>query len=503
VLRPGTAEGFDVVFVGAGVGSLCAAALLAAREGRRVLVLERAGQLGGRATSFVGGEITSWDDYARPLGVAARTRVHRALPDADTIVREHRLDGYVFETGIHGIFPWGRLGHILNAIGKPVPLAPNDAATFYADGRFHRVRRGERLPWMNERDHQETKKLVREMLRMDPRELDDLDHVPFGVWLRERTDSERAIEFHNVMAGINLTLTDLAKMSTGDNLRINRQCVFAGYNMASGGTGALGEPGYRMVFDRLAEAIRGAGGEVRTRSRVREILVRGRQVTGVAAQGAAGTYEVRASIVVSNIPVQNTFTVLPENLFPSEWVERVRSFWSAGGLCVTYGMRRPLLREAAYVPRLLGRAEAGTDADLFHVYWPSSAWAPTRAPLGEQLIEGYVPLTEAETRDGRLLDRVCDAILAFMRATYPDFDRDLKWVVFPVTNLLCGIAPAPHQVGTAKPEVASPHVEGLYFTGDTVRGWGCAADAAVHAALLTASAIGKQDYLHVVPEFMR
>jgi hypothetical protein len=235
---------FDVVFVGAGIGALCAAGLLAAREKKKILVLERATQLGGRATSFVGDELASWDDYIRPLGVAGRTRVHRALPDSDTIVRDRRLDGYVFETGIHGIFPWGRITHILNAIGKPVPLAPNDAAAFYADGRFHRVRRGERFPWMSERDHNETKKLVREMVKMDPREIDDLDHVPFNVWLRERTDSERAIEFHNVMAGINLTLTDLEKMSTGDNVRINRQCVFAGYNMTSGGTGALGDPGY-------------------------------------------------------------------------------------------------------------------------------------------------------------------------------------------------------------------------------------------------------------------
>ena len=496
-------EHFDVVFVGAGIGALCAAGLLAAKEKKKILVLERATQLGGRATSFVGDELGSWDDYVRPLGVAGRTRVHRALPDSDTIIGEKRLDGYVFETGIHGIFPWGRITHILNAIGKPVPLAPNDAAAFYADGRFHRVRRGERFPWMSERDHNETKKLVREMLKMDPREIDDLDHVPFKVWLRERTDSERAIEFHNVMAGINLTLTDLEKMSTGDNVRINRQCVFAGYNMANGGTGALGDPGYRMVFDRLAESIRAAGGDVRMESRVSEILVRGRQVTGVAVQGPRGTYEVTAPAVVSNIPIQNTFTVLPENLFPADWVQRVRGLWSAGGLCVTYGMRRPLLREAAYVPKLLTAKDAGTDADLFYVYWPSSAWAPTRAPLGEQLIEGYVPLTENETRDKAVLDRACDAILAFMRATYPSFDADLKWVVFPVTNFLCGVAPAPHQVGEAKPEIKSPHVDGLYFTGDTVKGWGCAADAAVHASLLCASAVGTQDYLQFVPEFMR
>ena len=89
-----------------------------------------------------------------------------------------------------------------NVLGKPVPLAPNDAAMWHDGGRFHRVRRGQRFPWMSERDHGETKKIVREMLGIAAREIDDLDHVPFSVWLRERTDSERAIEFHNVMGGI-------------------------------------------------------------------------------------------------------------------------------------------------------------------------------------------------------------------------------------------------------------------------------------------------------------
>lgn len=498
-----SAEQFDVIVVGAGVGGMCTAALLAAVERRRILVLEKEAQLGGRATSFIGAELATWEDYKRPLGTAARTRLHRTLPDPETFVRERLLDGYVFEAGIHGIFPWGRIGHVLNAVGRPVPLAPNDAAAWYHDGRFHRVRRGEPLPWMSERDQREAKNLVREMVRMSAHQAEEYDHVPFKAWLEARTDSEKAIAFHRVMGGINLTLTDLAKMSTGDNMKINRQCILAGYHMSAGGTGTVGEPGYRMVFQRLAEAVGHAGGAVRTRHKVREIVVRDGRVRGVVASGPAGEYEARAPVVISNVPIQNTFSLLAESHFPSAWVEKVKRFWSAGGLCVNFGLRRPLIREACYVPTLLRAGEAGTDSDLFYVYWPTSAWAPTRAPLGEQLIEGYVPLTEAETRSKAILDRVCDAILGFMRATYPTFDQSLRWAVFPVTNFLCGVAPTPHQVGEDKPEVKSPYVEGLYFSGDTVRGWGCAADAAVHAALLCATAVGQRDYMQVVPEFMR
>jgi hypothetical protein len=95
-------------------------------------------------------------------------------------------------------------------------------------------------------------------------------------------------------------------------------------------------------------------------------------------------------------------------------------------------------------------------------------------------------LTESETRSKMILDNVCDVILGFMCRTYPNFDQDLKWVVFPITNFLCGLAPTPHQVGEHTPEVASPHVE----RGPT-------------PPLLCATAVGKNDYLQVVPEFMR
>src|SRR3990172_2062567 len=47
-------EKYDVVVIGAGIAGLGAAALLAKDHGKKVLVVERAPFIGGRAVSFVG-----------------------------------------------------------------------------------------------------------------------------------------------------------------------------------------------------------------------------------------------------------------------------------------------------------------------------------------------------------------------------------------------------------------------------------------------------------------
>ncbi len=49
-----TSQRFDTIVIGAGIAGTAAAALLAKDHGQRVLVLERAPFIGGRALSYVG-----------------------------------------------------------------------------------------------------------------------------------------------------------------------------------------------------------------------------------------------------------------------------------------------------------------------------------------------------------------------------------------------------------------------------------------------------------------
>ncbi len=76
---------FDLIIIGAGLGGLSLGAILAQKEGRRVLVLERESTIGGRAHHFKGDLITTPDDYLGPLAASTGWLV-RSEPDLETIV---------------------------------------------------------------------------------------------------------------------------------------------------------------------------------------------------------------------------------------------------------------------------------------------------------------------------------------------------------------------------------------------------------------------------------
>jgi prolycopene isomerase len=51
------------------------------------------------------------------------------------------------------------------------------------------------------------------------------------------------------------------------------------------------------------------------------------------------------------------------------------------------------------------------------------------------------------------------------------------------------VAKSVTQAGSLKPEVKAPGVEGLYFAGDTARGYGVAMDCACASGIICASEI--------------
>ena len=132
------------------------------------------------------------------------------------------------------------------------------------------------------------------------------------------------------------------------------------------------------------------------------------------------------------------------------------------------------------------------DYDVYMCWNVQSAIDPTCAPEGKHLVTAYLPLTEEESHDRAKVMRVVEAVPEFLEQTYPGFKDCVDWALYPMCWKLEGVAKSISQTGTLKPSTEAPGVKGLYFAGDTARGFGVAMDCACSAGInCAASNLGR------------
>ena len=103
-------------------------------------------------------------------------------------------------------------------------------------------------------------------------------------------------------------------------------------------------------------------------------------------------------------------------------------------------------------------------------------------------------MTQEEAVNKELMGWACGEIIEYLERRYPGFKDSVDWALFPISWKLEGVAKDVNQAGTMKSPVRAPGIEGLYFAGDTVKGYGVAMDCACAAGLICASEITGKDY---------
>jgi len=493
-------ERYDAVVVGAGIGGLTAAVLLA-KEEKRVALIDREDRPGGRALSVKGTEISDKgaDWYTEVLGRHYCYLAH-SEPTIDSIVEERLLDGYTIDLGYHGVPCGGRgyLGRLVDYLGLDFTVNPCDTG-FYYDGVFYTEPR----PGVTRLDDK-LYKICKEkgiqywafnltVLGLSEQELADLEQVSLYDYCDRLglCADEVVWQSYRCLGTLFTTINNPHDISAGEIARYTKDImlplILSGEELHVGGF-AVG--GIGRWSDEVAAAFEKMGGELMLGEEVRRVVVEGGGVTGVELSSGK---MLEADAVVSNIPVQETFELVAASEFPAEFVNRARSLYGYGSLAPYFGLRElPIPEDQANrlikTPTVV-EANGDYDYDVYMCWNVQSAIDPECAPEGKHLLTAYLPLTEEESHDRAKVMRVVEAVPEFLEQTYPGFKDCVDWALYPMCWKLEGVAKSISQTGTLKPSTEAPGVKGLYFAGDTARGFGVAMDCACSAGINCAASI--------------
>lgn len=361
---------WNVIVIGSGIGGLSAAAALA-KEGKRVLVLERHTQLGGLSQSF-------------------------------------ERDGYRFNVGVHYIGGAGETdGHAGPAKKVFDALTPNGIPMASMGAVYDRVH----FPGMKVDFEHPAERLLGALKARFPEESAGLDKY-FDAMHEARKALEAVFAAHSmpqlVARGLMWWKEDDVERWVGRSLQqVIRECVsdprlqallaaqwgdhggrpsqasfalhavvmssyFDGAWYPVGGSGAFAHA--------LSATVRAAGGDLRTDAEVTGIRVTDGRVTGVTLADGSN---IDSDVVVSDAGARTTLRLLPSEEVDYEWARDVLAIEPSVGYVGLYlGLEGDIAANGATsanewvyeswdVDRLWGAPLAETDAPMLFVSFPS------------------------------------------------------------------------------------------------------------------------------------
>ncbi|HEX9880951.1 MAG TPA: FAD-dependent oxidoreductase [Hyphomicrobium sp.] len=298
---------YDVIVIGAGLGGLTAAALLA-QAGRKTLLIERNYGVGGAASTYKSGDLV------------VEASLHETSNPQDPIDPKHHV---LAGLGVLDKVNWVPTGAVYQVRGGPIGDVPFELPEGFTQARWSLV---DRFP--------QARDGIGSVLH-------DMEQTvgALGVLSKGRQAFDRPLEglsallkLGPVVRGWRRSLgerfqrafgdDEAAKCALGanilywhddpDTLWWNLFAIAQGGYIGSGGRYIQG--GSQRLSNALAKALRSAGGELILRRTVTEILLDGEgRPVGVAheGKGGEGRVEAHAPIVVSNAAPAHVNHMLP------------------------------------------------------------------------------------------------------------------------------------------------------------------------------------------------
>ncbi len=407
-------KNYDVVIVGAGIGGLATAVLLA-HQGKKVVVLE--------ANPFPGGRLSSYEK-----------------------------DGFVVDYGVHTISRGikGPIGQILERCGYPDAI------------KFNKVRPITRLhgedfkfphdlaKYAPEEDFKGLMAFVKDVYSMDDKRFAELDAITVDDYLNKYTLDPT---IHSVVTTIGMVYCAVPgwMLSMGEFARCLQWEAVA---RASG----YPEGGCMVITDKYVEVLEALGGELVLSAPVSKIIVE----DGVAVGAIANGEEYRAPIVVSNADVKHTiFDLVGKEYFPAHYAMKVKKqTWAFGGpsLKIALDTKMNDLQMFSQSPELpcaeyFSQIEDGImpEEPFLFVVCPSN-FSEGIAPEGQQLWQVATPLPT--NTPAHIMKQIPDIIMNALDKFIPGYRDHIVWTEW------FGIDPLAKMVGETGATIGAGQIVG-------------------------------------------
>ncbi len=326
----------DVIVIGGGLGGLAAAAYLA-RGGRRVAILERSKQIGGRATT-------------------------------------RQEQGFHLNLGAHALYRCGPAEAALAELGVryTAKQPPSNGLAFY-DGQLHKLPVGPRsLVVTSLFSLAEKAGFGRVFARLPRLRAAEFDSVPWGSWVDEQSRSPVVRHFLRALGRLSCYENDPAATSAGATLAQLQRAVHSGVLYLDGG--------WQTLVNGLQQAALAAGAELQTEASVECLECDGVMKRARLSDGTA--WDAQNVVLATDAP---TARRLHSALNAAQSLAAARPIWVA---CLDLGLKRLPSPSRTFV--------LGVDRPLYgSVHSASAALAPPGMAL-VQVMKYLGPNDEAD-----------------------------------------------------------------------------------------------------------
>ena len=475
---------YDVIVVGAGFGGSTCAALLA-KQGLRVLLLDKNARAGGKALSLSKGgfSYSPWVIIPAP-----------ALGNLFEVV----LKELGMENKVELVTPRVQGARFKSSSGQYI-LAPQMPPGEMDPDKF--------FQWVEvkKEESEEVLKAFAELTMMSPQDVDTLDDISFYQWLSGYRLPQGA---YSILTAL---MSDACFVVPVDTLAAS-EAISALQSAFLRGGGVFCKGGIGRVAETFAQAVEAYGGKVMMRTRVKKITVDQGRVTGVVTD--KGSFQ--APIVVSNVGIQPTvLKLVGEEHFDKSYLSYVKELVpSLGFIGVRYFLDKEIINEpygaifsdeSCWSLEKWLRAQRGDVPKEITVWFEvPSNYDPQAAPPGKQVVltGAWCPpdprMTDNDKRAwwnkvDEMMFRVFPEMPAHIESKEGYSPRDVSALtrdqVLPGIGGECiGLGQVVGQCGRHKPSVKAP-VRGLFYVGCDAGGRGIGTQQAVDSGINVARII--------------